>query len=228
MTQAPDAGGARGSFITFEGVEGAGKTTRSLALVDALAGMGFGVSHTREPGGTPLAEGIRRLLLDPSLEVPPAAELMLYLASRAANVECVVRPALAAGRIVVCERYSDATLAYQVSGRGLDGRFVEEACGFATGGLAPDLTILLDLDPESGMARLGTRAGGPDRIEREDLDFHRRVRNGYLAMAGGNPRFRVVDASLPAGRVDAMILDMVVESLGLRNGNRAHGLPGEV
>lgn len=228
MIQASGGGGARGSFITFEGVEGAGKTTRSLALADALAGMGRGVAHTREPGGPPLAEGIRRLLLDPSLEVPAAAELMLYLASRAANVQCVVRPALEAGMIVVCERYCDATLAYQVAGRGLDRRFVEEACGFATGGLAPDLTILLDLDPEAGMARLGARAGGPDRIEREDLGFHRRVRDGYLAMAAGNPRFRVVDASMPGDRVDGLILDMVTESLGLRNGNRAHGLPGEV
>lgn len=213
MTVDPARRRPGGLFVTFEGVEGAGKTTRSAALAGSLRTLGFEVVHTREPGGPPLAEEIRRLLLDPSLEVPPAAELMLYLASRASNVEHVVRPALAAGGIVVCERFNDATTAYQAAGRGLDREFVESACSFAAGGLEPDVTVLLDLDPAVGMARLCSRSGGPDRIERENLDFHTRVREEYLALARRHRRFRVVDASLPGGELDGIVLGLVEEAL---------------
>jgi len=205
-----------GLFVTFEGVEGAGKTTRSAALAGSLRSIGFEVVHTREPGGPPLAEAIRRLLLDPSLEIPTAAELMLYLASRASNVEHIVRPALAAGGVVICERFNDATEAYQAAGRGLDREFVESACSFATGGLEPDLTVLLDLDPAEGMARLDSRPGGPDRIEREDLAFHARVREEYLSLARRHRRFRVLDASLPGCEIDGIVLGLVEEALRVR------------
>jgi dTMP kinase len=212
---------ARGLFVTFEGVEGAGKTTRSAALSSSLAALGIEAVHTREPGGPPLAERIRDVLLDPSLEVPARAELMLYLASRAANVELVVEPALARGAVVVCERFDDATVAYQAYGRGLDPERVRAACAFATGGLEPDLTILLDLDPEAGMARLATRRGGCDRIEMESLAFHRRVRGGYLEIAGSSPRCVVLDASLPGGELDARILDIVTRAVGGPAGRHA-------
>lgn len=216
MIPDPGSRGPAGFFITFEGVEGAGKTTRSLILADRLRERGMQVVHTREPGGPPLAEKIRHILLDPALEVPPAAELMLYLASRASNVEQVVRPALAGGRVVICERYNDATLAYQTAGRGLDRDLVEAACSFATGGLDPDLTLLLDLDPAAGMARLGSREGGPDRIELEDLGFHERVRREYLSLAAKHGRFRLLDAALPGPGLDDMILEMVEDAIRLR------------
>ncbi|MBD3278769.1 MAG: dTMP kinase, partial [Candidatus Aegiribacteria sp.] len=137
-----------GVFITFEGVEGAGKSTRCRNLIDGLKAKGLPVVHTREPGGPEAAERIRSILLDPELKVTPLTELMLYLASRSSNVDLVVRPALNKGITVVCERFSDATYAYQIGGRGLPETEVVQADRLATGGLVPDLTILLDLDPE--------------------------------------------------------------------------------
>lgn len=199
-------GSPGGLFITFEGVEGAGKTSRSRALCAALESRGFEVVHTREPGGTPVAEGIRSLLLDPGLRVPALAELFLYLASRSANVEDVVLPSLRASRTVVCERFNDATIAYQSAGRGLPEEVVRDCCSFATGGLEPDLTFLLDIDPSVGLARLGRRQGAPDRIEQEELAFHERVRKGYLDLASASPRFRVLDARLPWDEQDSAIL----------------------
>ena len=202
-------GGVRGRFITFEGVEGSGKSTRCKGLIAAMRKMGMDVVHTREPGGPPAAERIRSVLLDPELDVTPLTELMLYLASRASNVDLVVRPALLAGTHVICERYSDATLAYQVGGRGLPLDKVRESDSLATGGLTPDLTILLDLDPEAGFSRLRLQGRSRDRIEREELDFHRRVRKMYLELAVGNPRFLVLDGTMDPGALDAIILETV-------------------
>lgn len=139
---------------------------------------------------------------------------MLYLASRAANVELVVEPALSRGALVVCERFDDATVAYQAYGRGLDPEGVKAACVSATGGLEPDLTILLDLDPEAGMARLAASRGGCDRMEMECPAFHRRVREGYLEIARTSPRCVVLDASLPGEELDARILDIVTRAVG--------------
>jgi dTMP kinase len=196
--------------VTLEGVEGAGKTSRCNSLVTALEDRGLDVVRTREPGGPAVSEGIRRLLLNPAVLVPPATELLLYLASRAANVELVIRPALGKGRCVVCERYSDSTMAYQVGGRGLDEEAFLQAQRIATGGLRPDVTILLDLDPRIGLKRLGR---GRDRIEREALGFHERVRRKYLEMARAEERFLVIDAAMPQDEQDEAILEHVLSRL---------------
>jgi dTMP kinase len=184
-----------------------------MNLVTALVGMGLRVVHTREPGGPPAAERIRDVLLDPGLNVDPLTELMLYLAARASNVSQVVRPALDEGRHVVCERFSDATLAYQVCGRGLPEDSVREADRLATGGLVPDLTILLDLDPEEGFRRLDRQKRQLDRIEAETLEFHRRVRMGYLELASSDNRFFIVDASLPGPEQDRLVLERITSLL---------------
>jgi len=210
----PDIIGSTGSFITFEGVEGAGKSSRCTALIEALENQGISAVHTREPGGPPAAERVREVLLDPDLEVTPLTELMLYLASRAANVDLVIRPSLEEGTPVICERYSDATLAYQVGGRGLPIDHVLEANTLATGGLVPDLTILIDLDPEDGFRRLTRQGRSRDRIEQEDLDFHRRVRDMYLMLASEDSRFLVIDGSLPPGEQDGLIITAVIDLLG--------------
>lgn len=204
------SGGSTGRFITFEGVEGAGKSSRCLTLIDSLKKSGIEVVHTREPGGPYASEKIRSILLDPDLTVPPLTELMLYLASRASNVELVVRPALEAGKLVICERYSDATFAYQIGGRGLPSEAVKESDLLATGGLIPDLTILLDIDPEEGFRRLMRQGRKRDRIELEDIAFHRRVRRIYLDLAESEDRFFVVDAMLNPAQQDEIILSKVI------------------
>jgi dTMP kinase len=174
-----------------------------------MRGLGMGVVHTREPGGPPAAERVRGILLDPGLEVTPLTELMLYLASRASNVDLVIRPSLERGTHVICERYSDATLAYQVGGRGLPEDPVRMADSLATGGLVPDLTILLDLAPEEGFLRLKRQGRNPDRIELEELNFHRRVRRMYLDLASADMRFLVLDGTRDPEELDRIILDAV-------------------
>lgn len=169
-----------------------------------------------------MAEKVRELLLTPELEISAMTEVMLYLASRAANVDLVVRPALEAGRTVLCERYSDATMAYQVGGRGLPEAEVREADALATGGLVPDLTILLDLDPAAGLARLGRQGRERDRIERESLAFHRRVREYYLDLAQREERFFVVDASLPPEEQERLMISAVSDLLKV-DGNTPKG-----
>ncbi len=205
--------GSHGSFITFEGVEGAGKSTRCKELIGRLERSGISVLHTREPGGPPASERIRSLLLDPELLISPLTELMLYLASRASNVDLVIRPALQKGINVICERYSDATYAYQIGGRGLPAKPVKEADSLATGGLMPDLTILLDLDPEEGFARLRRQGREKDRIELEKISFHRRVRQIYLELASNEPRYFVIDASQEPDVQDRLIIDSVLNMI---------------
>jgi len=185
-----------GFFITFEGIEGGGKTTQIRRVADRLSSMGVDVLVTREPGGDPLAESIRRLLLDPAnAPVAPAAELLLYAAARAQHVARVICPALESGRVVLCDRYSDSTDAYQGGGRGVDPEMLRTLHRLATGDLKPDLTLLFDLDPEEGLARIGTRGGEKDRMEGETLAFHRSVREAFLNAARREPeRFRVIDA----------------------------------
>ncbi|MFZ1946683.1 MAG: dTMP kinase [bacterium] len=185
---------ARGRFITLEGIEGSGKSTQAALLRDFLAGRGYDVVVTREPGGSPIAEKIREILLDPrNLKMVPLAELFLYEASRTQHVAEVIRPALEAGRWVLCDRFFDASTAYQGNARGLGIEMVAELNLVATSGLVPDLTLVLDLPVEVGLKRLGR---SPDRIESETLDFHERVRQGYLEIARCDPsRIKVVDAS---------------------------------
>ncbi|AFD26564.1 Thymidylate kinase [Deinococcus gobiensis I-0] len=170
-----------------------------------LRAAGHTVTETREPGGTLLGTEVRRVVLDPALEMGPLPEFLLYSASRAQLVAEVIRPALERGEVVVCDRYADSTLAYQGYGRGLDLGFLERVTQEATGGLRPDLTVLLDLDPALGLAR-AARRGQPDRLERADLAFHTRVREGFLALAAAEPgRVLVMDATRPENDLSADI-----------------------
>jgi dTMP kinase len=188
----------RGRFITVEGIEGAGKSTLLQGLADALRARGVVVCATREPGGTPLAEDIRNLVLARRAEgMPPAAELLLMFAARASHVTQRIEPALARGEWVLCDRFTDASRAYQGGGRGMDGADIDALARVAHPGLAPDLTLLLDISPESGLLRVRQRGAGGDRFEDEALAFFTRVRAKYLALAEAEPqRFRVLDATL--------------------------------
>lgn len=169
--------------------------------------------HTREPGGPSASERIRSILLDPELTVTPLTELMLYLASRSSNVDLVIRPALEKGINVVCERYSDATFAYQIGGRGLPEKPVRDADSLATGGLVPDMTILLDLDPEEGFARLKKQGREKDRIEQEEIRFHHRVREMYLRLAEKEDRYLVIDASREPDFQDQLIENRIMSMI---------------
>jgi dTMP kinase len=196
----------RGGFITLEGIEGAGKSTQLGVVRAILERAGHEVLVTREPGGTPLAERIRELVLLPGREaVPPLAELLLMFAARAEHVASRIRPALERGVWVVCDRFTDATLAYQGGGRGVPVTLIRTLADAIHGDLWPDLTLLLDVAPDVGLAR-ASRRGGADRFEQEDLVFFERVRAAYLALATAEPaRLAVIDAAQPAATVSAAI-----------------------
>lgn len=184
-----------GLFVTFEGGEGSGKSTQLARLAERLRALGLDPLLAREPGGTPLAEGVRSLLLDPDRRPSALAEVFLLEASRAQLVEFVLRPALEAGRVVLCDRFDDSTLAYQGGGRGLDDSLLHALNRAATGGLRPDLTFLLDAPHELGLERR-IREGSVNRLDREPEDFHARVRRRYRELAAAEPdRIRVVDAT---------------------------------
>jgi len=186
----------RGKFITVEGIEGTGKSTNIDYLTSLLTNKGIEVVTTREPGGTPMAEAIRRLLLDHGQEpVPPIAELLLFFASRSLHLHNLILPALKAGQWVVCDRFTDATRAYQGDGRGQSAQRIESLADWVHDGVEPDLTLLLDAPAEVGMQRAASRGEG-DRMDGEELAFYRRVRTGYLRLAEQWPnRFAVIDAS---------------------------------
>ena len=181
----------KGKFITIEGVEGSGKTTQIQYIHEYLSQKKIPHIITREPGGTVLGKKIRELLLNPEYPVVPETEILLYLADRAQHVGEKIIPHLEKGFWVISDRYFDSTLAYQGYGRGLDLNLLQQFIKFATKGLLPDLTILIDLPPEEGLVRAKKR-GEFDRLERENLEFHRRVRKGFLELAKDR-RFRVVD-----------------------------------
>lgn len=187
----------RGRFITLEGIEGAGKSSLQRQLAEALEARGLRVCATREPGGTPLAEHIRAVVLERREEpMPPAAEAMLMFAARCVHVENRIRPALARGEWVVCDRFTDASRAYQGGGRGFDASALEQLAAMAHPRLRPDVTLLLDLPPELGLARARGRRDAGDRFEDEALSFFARVRERYLALAAAEPdRIRVIDAT---------------------------------
>ncbi len=190
-------------FVTFEGIEGAGKTTQIRHLFAYLQTRGLDGLVTREPGGTAIGRDIRAILLDPgNMDMDFRAELLLYMADRVQHVNKVVKPALSKGRIVLCDRYDDATLAYQGFARGLDVGFIRALYQLVLGDFKPDLTFLLDLPPETGLSRAwkeietGSRPGSETRFEKEKIAFHKKVRAGYLALARSEPeRFKVIDAS---------------------------------
>lgn len=196
-------------FVTFEGTEGSGKSTALRGVAEALRARGLRVCESREPGAGPVGLAIRKVLLEGE-NLDPWCELFLFLADRANHVASVIRPALARGEVVLCDRHADSTVAYQGHARGLPVEKLRELNALATGGIRPDMTILLDLEPSIGLARLGER----DRLDREPLDFHERVRAGFLAEQAADPgRFRIVDASQSPDRVRAEVLGAVTEEL---------------
>lgn len=186
-----------GLFITFEGIEGSGKTTVINRVAETLRTEGREVVITREPGGTLIGDKVRTLLLDPSHDsMTPLAELFLYCASRSQHVAEVIEPALAAGQIVLCDRYADATVAYQGAARKIPAATIGRLRKIATAGVEPKITILLDVPVEIGLKRMSGRGAETDRLERENIFFHKRVRNGYLKLARKEPeRIKIVDAS---------------------------------
>lgn len=193
--------------MTLEGGEGAGKTTQARALYEELRAEGRDVVSTREPGGVPLAEAVRAVILDATLgPTDPMTELFLYAACRAEHRSAVIVPALERGAIVICDRYSDATVAYQGFGRGLPIPVVREVCRFSEQGVRPDLTLLVDVPPAVGIAR-ARRRGETTRFEDEAMAFHERVREGYLAQSREEPwRFAVIDGTAPEPDVLAALL----------------------
>jgi len=199
---------SRGRFITLEGIEGAGKSTVAQLASDWLAARGITARVTREPGGTPLAERVRKIVLEKGPEsVSPRAETLLMFAARSIHVENLIRPALARGEWVICDRFTDATRAYQGYGRGMDLGWIEQLAAAIHGDLQPDCTLLLDLPVEVGLSRARGRSGmAADRFEAERSEFFERVRQGYLALAHHEPeRVRVIDASLALPAVTAQV-----------------------
>ncbi|MCH8100309.1 MAG: dTMP kinase [Proteobacteria bacterium] len=195
-----------GKFITVEGIEGVGKSTNIDFLSGLIEKEGIKVVRTREPGGTPMAERIRGLLLEHGEEtLPDTAELLLFFAARSLHVANTIRPALEAGKWVVCDRFTDASRAYQGDGRGLDMERINTLAGWVQEGLEPDVTLLLDAPADIGMGR-AARRGASDRLESEEMPFYERVREGYLTLARAEPeRFAIIDASQPLADVKADI-----------------------
>ena len=211
-----------GGFVTFEGIEGSGKSTQIRLLFEHLKGRGVEARMTREPGGTVIGEKIRGILLDPSTaSLIPRAELLLYGAARIQHIEEVIQPALDSGKVVLCDRFVDATVAYQGHGREIPLSEVKVINSLVTVDLKPDLTILLDLPVEVGLARarervLADAASASSRFEQEDLDFHRRVREGYLAIAAADRgRVKIVPADQPVEKVARQVQGIVARALQL-------------
>lgn len=210
-------------FITFEGIEGSGKTTQIRLLKDALVLKGHEVLMTREPGGTPLGDAIRQIVLHPQyIGMDPRSELLLYGAARAQHVSQVIEPALVAGKIVLCDRYTDATSAYQGNGRGFPHEWIEWINRVTAYQHKPFLTILLDCPVEKGLSRARLRMAGEDgmmaedRFERESLAFHEKIRQGYLQLAAKEPkRFVVLNATQSPEKLHHQIVQIVFERLGL-------------
>jgi dTMP kinase len=199
----------QGVFITFEGMEGCGKSTQAKRLGKSLGRMGIAHVMTLEPGGTAIGRKMRRVLLDSKNKaLNPLAELMLYAADRAQHVEEIIKPALRSGKWVICDRFSDATVVYQGAARGQDGKLIRLLNDVVTGGIRPHLTFLLDCPVEVGLRRaLGRNMKGQDRFEKEALSFHRKVRKGYLHLARRNQkRFVILDATASRKEIEAEII----------------------
>lgn len=209
---------ARGRFITLEGGEGAGKSTQIRLLHDALCAAGIDrVVTTREPGGSPGAEMIRTLLVNGEVgRWLPVSEAMLLSAARHDHVARTIRPALEAGQWVLCDRFADSTMAYQGYGHGLDPTILTQLRDIAVGETRPDLTLILDVDPAIGLRRAASRHGGEDRYERMRVEFHERLRTGYLAIAEAEPdRCVVIDASADVATIHTAIRAAVADRLGV-------------
>jgi dTMP kinase len=205
-----------GAFITFEGIDGCGKSTQLRLLASELRVRGLNVVSTREPGGTSLGRKLRAALLDVEEQVDPLAELLVFAADRAHHVRTLLLPALKAGQVVLSDRYADATVAYQGAGRGFEPGLIQEIVQLATGGLKPDLTLLFDLSVAESAVRTRRRvaAKNTDRLDIEDVEFHTRVRNAYLEIAKVNPeRIRLVDARGSVHQTHEAVMDIVMSFL---------------
>jgi dTMP kinase len=202
-------------FITLEGPEGSGKTSQTPLLAEFLTAKGHRVVTTREPGGTDIGNQVRQVLTRmENTAMQPRTEILLFLAARAQLVEELIRPELAQGSIVLCDRYADSTLAYQGYGHGLDLALLRQFLNFATGSLWPDLTLLLDIDAEEGLRRRKRSGGEWNRLDAYALAFHRRVRDGYRALASQEPqRWVIIDAAQPFDQVQQQIRQVVMERL---------------
>lgn len=209
-----------GTFITFEGIDGSGKSTQLRLLANFLRSQGGEVLVTREPGGTPVGLRLRAALLDAQEQVDPLTELLVFAADRAQHVRRVLRPALEAGQIVLSDRYADATKAYQGAGRGFSAELISEIVQLATEGLIPDLTLLFDLSVTESSARTRRRSEVKqkgDRLDSEDAEFHTRVREAYLGLAGKEPeRFRIVTTKGSAEETHERVKEIVVPFLEAR------------
>jgi dTMP kinase len=207
----------RGKFITFEGIDGSGKSTQLKMLANSLRLEGFDVLTTREPGGTLLGRRLREVFLETEETVSPLAELLLFAADRAQHVNFLVKPALAEGKIVVSDRYADATFAYQGAGRGFSEDTVNQVIKLATDGLAPDLTLFFDLPVDAALARTSVRSSGGEqknRMDKETAEFYTRVRQAYLTIAEReSKRFRIVDALGSPQEVHARVMEIAARFL---------------
>lgn len=206
-----------GLFITFEGLEGAGKSTQAKLLADRLEGLGYPVTLVREPGGTAVGEALRGILADSAYDdMSPLTEVFLFAASRSQLVEQVIRPRLGEGTIVICDRFTDATLAYQGYGRGVHPTQIREISDICSWGVRPDVTFLIDIEPARGLSRVRTRSVETltkmDRFEQLDLGFYERVREGYMEIATEEPfRFRVLDGTGEPEPLAAKIADLAMD-----------------
>lgn len=201
----------KGLFITFEGADGCGKTTQLNLLKDYLTAKGYAVILTREPGGKGLGEKIREILLNYDGKVADRCESFLFLADRAQNIETIVKPAIESGKIVLCDRHTDSSVAYQGYGRGLDIEQIKMLNNLATGGKQPDLTLVFDVDIETSMQRVGNEK---DRMESSGKEFFNRVRNGYLEMAKQEPeRLKIVDSTKSIDKVHKRVIEIILPYL---------------
>lgn len=206
---------SKGLFVSFEGIEGCGKTTQAMLLAKWLKSRGHQVIVTREPGGTPLAEKIRKVLLDSrNHQMSPLTELLLLQASRAQHLDQVIIPALKAGKIVVCDRFADSSTAYQGYGRGMDLEMVKQLNQIAVDGCWPGLTLVFDLPVEQGFARAAKRKRALDRMEKQERAFHQKVRRGFKEIAKAEPaRVKVLDGSFPPDVIQAAVRQLVYNRL---------------
>ena len=208
----------RGKFITFEGIDGSGKTTQLRMLASDLRVKGYNVLTTMEPGGTPLGRRLREAFLETEENVSPLAELLLFAADRAQHIDLLIKPAIADGKIIISDRFADATFAYQGTGRGFPERLVNQVIKLATGGLTPDLTLFFDVSIERALMRTNSRSESGEKINRMDFEtseFYERVRAGYLQIASKEPkRFITVDANGSVEEVHKRVLQIITDFLG--------------